>query len=227
MGRIVRNGIRIAIIGPPNAGKSTLMNRLLGMERSIVTPIPGTTRDFIEETAQWKGIPIVFVDTAGMRTTSDPVESIGVERSRDQARSADECWYVYDAAVGWTEHDGQLTSQLGKVRIVGNKSDIAHPTHGEPISAGTGFGVAELLEATMRPYEHVQDGVWINDRHEGSLKNADEAVTSLLNELEGDRPDDLLSVLLSQVIADLGEITGETASTDMIEKIFRGFCIGK
>ncbi len=128
-GMIVRNGYRIAIVGPPNAGKSSLLNALLGEDRSIVTAIAGTTRDYVEEVLEVAGIPVILIDTAGLRSTEDLVETIGIERTRSIASNADEVWYLYDAASGWTPEDDDDRPQAmdRPVIILANKTDLRAP----------------------------------------------------------------------------------------------------
>lgn len=226
VGRILREGFRVAIVGPPNAGKSSLMNALLGSERSIVTEVAGTTRDFVEERLDVDGMVLVLIDTAGLREAVDEVEAIGIQRSQAIAAEADEVWYVYDATIGF---DPETVKSFPRVRLLANKWDLVEtPSHRESlaISARTGFGIQELLVA-------VRAGLWldapvlINTRHAALLRIVQENLTELEAALQSDAPDDLLSVVLNQALFHLGEITGESASPDMLERIFSDFCIGK
>ena len=227
-GRILRRGYRIALVGPPNAGKSSLLNALLGSERSIVTPVPGTTRDFVEERADFAGVPVVLTDTAGLRETEDQVEKLGVSRSREVASAADEVWYVYDGSLGWTAEDAAAAESL-QATVLKNKCDlVVKDGPGKAISATTREGLAELVEGVRSRFEKVgSQGLSINDRHERELRAAHEALQLARQTLEHDQPDDLLSVSLQSAIQSLGRITGETADEDMVTRIFRDFCIGK
>lgn len=224
-GRILRDGLRVAIVGPPNAGKSSLMNALLGTERSIVTDIPGTTRDFVEERLDVQGMVLVLIDTAGIREAADDVEAIGIQRSRALAAHADEIWFVYDALVGFAPSD--LASFGERARLIANKCDLGDPRQGGmAVSARSGTGLDELLQS-LRGAHDLDIGIPINTRHRGLLERVAESLDELQQALAGDAPDDLLSVLLNQAISQLGEITGETAAADMLDRIFRDFCIGK
>lgn len=248
-GRILRKGYEIAIVGPPNAGKSSLLNALLGADRAIVTPIEGTTRDTIEEKVDFDGLPVVLIDTAGLRDTDDPVESIGVQRARAAAARADEIWYVFDATLGWSDADEQAVSDLGgrpssvaehatdalrapSIRLLANKADLiprnARVYGALRVSALTRSGLDQLIKETAEAALHAPTGLpFIQTRHEGPLREAQEALQHALETIRHHRPHDLLSVDLRLALSSLGEITGETASEDMIQRMFRDFCVGK
>jgi tRNA modification GTPase len=225
-GRILREGFRIAIVGPPNAGKSSLLNALLGAERAIVTDTPGTTRDYIEEQADFGGVPVVLIDTAGLRESDDAVESIGVQRSRTVASQADLVWYVYDGSIGTVTED-EVAAFDRPVRLVANKADLGTSGPGLPVSALTGDGLAGLVQEVREQVDLDVAVPLINRRHETILLTARDTLETFEHALENEGADDLLSVLLSQTIIQLGEITGETAAPDMVERIFHDFCIGK
>jgi tRNA modification GTPase len=224
-GRLLREGLRIAIVGPPNAGKSSLLNAILGSERAIVSEIPGTTRDYVEERADFLGYPVVLVDTAGLRETLDPVESIGVQRARAAAANADVIWYVFDATLGVVEAD--LESFDRPVILLANKSDLSAPSMGTAVSAKTRLGLDSLIASTAASFEVSDDAAVVNARQGLLLREAEASLKDALEHLRGDTPSDLLSVLLNECLDRLGQITGETVSTDMLERIFRDFCIGK
>lgn len=223
--RTLRLGLRVAIIGPPNAGKSSLLNAILGTERAIVTEIAGTTRDFVEEQIEIEGYPVVLIDTAGLRDSEDRVEALGIQRSRAIAANADCVWYVYDASIGWTQVDETAAGE--KATIVANKADITCGDKGIPVSAMTGEGIPVLLKSLPLQADIAHREIVINPRHSESLNHARAALETAVITLESDRPPDLISVLLQDALAALGEITGETASPDMIARIFGDFCIGK
>ncbi len=229
-GRILRGGLAIAIVGLPNAGKSSLLNALLGAERAIVTEIPGTTRDTVEELANLGGIPCRLIDTAGLGAPLDPIERIGVDRAKQAAANADLVWYVYDASLGWSALDEALAMESSRPTLVlANKADLG-PVCGPglPISALTGQGIDELVAAV-----HDRIGDWteaeplVNERHAPLLQVAREALLDVVATLESSAPDDLAAVGLMQAARALGEVTGETASPDAIERLFSTFCVGK
>ena len=227
-GKLIRNGFRVAIVGPPNAGKSSLLNALLGEDRSIVTDIPGTTRDYVEEMLEIGGLPVVLIDTAGLRQTNDIVESLGIQRTRAIAADADAVWYLYDASLGWSSEDQSAVDSFDRpVTILANKVDIANPDLGMPISALTRTGLAELLGSLSDNLQTASNGALINLRHKPLLEQARSSMIECESCINNLAPDDLLSVLLTDAASHLGAVTGETATPDMIDRIFHDFCIGK
>jgi len=226
-GQILRRGIRIAIVGQPNAGKSSLLNALLQSDRAIVAPTPGTTRDYIEEKAEIGGLPCILIDTAGLRETSDPIEAFGVTRAHEAIYGSDFVWYVYDAMAGWTEEDERVWGGLGvEALILASKTDLAPAGRGMPISSVTRAGL-DALSQWVQDQTPPLDVSPIRDRHIEPLGRAEAAIRLAQDSLANDLPYDLVATALREAIHALGEITGETASADMIERIFRDFCIGK
>ena len=229
-GRILRHGLKIALVGRPNVGKSSLLNALLQADRSIVSHHPGTTRDFVEERADLAGVPAVLIDTAGLRESEDPVEIEGVERTRKIAAAADLVWYVYDAAEGWhLDDERELAALQRPAQVLANKVDLApNPTWGIPVSAQSGEGLQALgCSLRHRAFGDSPPGLTVGPRATEELKAADSALQEAESTLLAEHPDDLLAVTLRDALAALGRITGETATDDMLERIFRDFCIGK
>ncbi|MCL6643974.1 MAG: tRNA uridine-5-carboxymethylaminomethyl(34) synthesis GTPase MnmE [Dehalococcoidia bacterium] len=242
-GVLYRQGIRTAIVGRPNVGKSSLLNALLGSERAIVTPFPGTTRDTVEETALLGGIPLVLVDTAGIRRTADPVERLGVERSERAIAAADLVLLVVDGSEPLAPDDHAI-ADLARGRptvLVVNKADLPaapgmeRPFAGLPtvhISALTGEGLERLertvLETVLRGRVHAGEVPLVSrPRHAGALKRARAHVAAALEAHRDGWPEDCLAIDVRGAVSALGEITGETVSEDLLAHIFGEFCIGK
>ncbi|MBL8060966.1 MAG: tRNA uridine-5-carboxymethylaminomethyl(34) synthesis GTPase MnmE [Chthonomonas sp.] len=228
-GLLTRQGIAVAIVGPPNAGKSSLLNRLLGADRAIVTPVAGTTRDTIEESAEINGLLVRFIDTAGLRAATDEAEKLGIERSTEAALGADRTWFVYDASIGWGEAEQSEWERLMKPQtIVANKCDLARKSNQDhfAVSALTGEGISSLTN-TLLTLEQAEAAVTINGRHAPLVQRALSSARAAKDVFESPVPDDLAAVHLRDALHALGEITGDTASEDMIDRIFRDFCIGK
>ncbi len=232
-GRLLRQGLRIAIVGPPNAGKSSLLNALLGFDRAIVTDVAGTTRDFVEERLDLGGIPCVLTDTAGLRRTEDQVERQGVDRAHRLAESADRIWYVYDGAAGWTLDDEErLAAWARPTRVLANKCDLA-PLRDPPegallVSAHTRHGLDRLVDdLACELAQTAAETVWINNRHAPLLEQARLSLDAARATLAQDLPYDLAVVHLQSALHELGQVTGETAAEDMLDRVFRDFCIGK
>jgi tRNA modification GTPase len=244
-GQILRRGIRAAIIGRPNAGKSSLLNQLLGHERAIVSPVAGTTRDTIEETANVRGIPVVLVDTAGLREAQDVIEQEGVRRSRASGERAELILHVLDASEPLTAGDETLLREFpGKKRIVVlNKCDL--PRRLDPAAAGapgpaavvevscvTGAGIEALKDAIRAvvwsggiPGESLQ--VMINARHQDALRRAREAVLNSIAALREGRPLEIAALELRIATGAIGEVVGQTTTEDLLDAIFSQFCLGK
>jgi tRNA modification GTPase len=225
--RILRQGLRVAIVGPPNAGKSSLLNAILGSDRAIVTEVPGTTRDFVEEQIELGGFPVVLIDTAGLRESQERVESLGIQRSRAIAANADVIWYVYDASDGWTFDDEEHLKSLPAATIVANKADLTTGERGLPVSAVTREGLPALLQTLNLEADLAHREIAINPRQSELLQQAQGGLETAITTVQSDRPSDLISVLLQDALYALGQITGETAAPDMISRIFSDFCIGK
>lgn len=249
-GRIYREGVRLCIVGRPNVGKSSLLNALLRENRAIVTPIAGTTRDVIEETAHVRGIPLIAIDTAGLRETEDPVERIGVERARAAIETASLLLFVIDASAGWTEEDASIATQITGRRTVWvlNKVDLISPPEIQqmeaitasyrsgsplvPISATEGTG-RELLEETIACLLLGGEGIGVeevmvsNVRHLHALEEARNSLLEAERTTAETLPPDFISIDLRAALDSLGRITGETATEEIIHRIFHDFCIGK
>lgn len=248
-GRLIREGISAAIIGKPNAGKSSLLNALAGSNRAIVTDIPGTTRDIIEEYINVKGIPVRFLDTAGIRSTSDPIETIGVERAQKAALEAELVIVVFDAQTGILPADIEiLTSMKDKKKIVIiNKTDKAQEDEISEIrrrlqEAGTApVVVASMLEGTgMDELFKEIEGLFLvgaidmnnevlvtNVRHRQMLDKAIKSLEAAGAAHEGGLPLDFVTIDIKESAEYLGQITGESVSEDVVREIFSRFCIGK
>jgi tRNA modification GTPase len=221
-GQAVFSGWKIAIVGPPNAGKSSLLNAVLGFDRAIVTPIPGTTRDTLAEKVEISGFPCLLVDTAGLRETPDMVESMGIERALQERESADLVWDVFDASLPAPGSDGDP-----RILLVANKIDLAPAPPGAiGVSCLSGEGLAALIEATSQRLPAAPSSP-VLPRHLPLLEGARDRIREAAETLRSPLPPDLAVVMLQGAVRMLGEITGETAPPDVIEQIFRDFCIGK
>ncbi len=245
-GIIYRYGARAVLLGRPNAGKSSLLNALLRVERAIVTPIAGTTRDTLEETANLGGVPVVLIDTAGITESSDPVERIGVERSRRALATADIALLVLDGSAPLTDEDRLITAlTYGTPTIViFNKCDLpqqldaaavlaSHPTLRAEVTtaATTGHGLVELgatvAQVLLGPVTLTGTTLVTNPRHRDALARAVDGVNTAIKGLEQGLPWDLAAIDMTEAVQALGEITGETVSEDLLAEIFSRFCIGK
>jgi tRNA modification GTPase len=237
-GKMVFGGFTLAILGRPNVGKSSLFNRLLQQERAIVTEIPGTTRDLVSETASIHGIPVKLIDTAGIRTTEDRVESLGVRKSYEALADSDLTLVVLDASGPLEPLDRELlerTAALGKRLVVANKADlpiVAEVPGAWRVSALTGLGVEDLRQgiydaAVPRLAEGQETGFITSVRHEHLLRGALEALGRAREGIEAGIPHEMLLLDLYSALKALDAITGATTVEDILHKIFSTFCIGK
>ena len=244
LGRLVTEGLSVALIGPPNAGKSSVFNQLVEAERAIVTPIPGTTRDLVSERVMLGGIPLRLVDTAGLRETEDTVERIGVERTRSAIADADVVLVVLDAtATPREEAESLLVATDGLRRLViANKTDLEPSPRWlgelglerEPLAVsaleGTGIDTlrSAILEISGGRIGLEQDGILVtNARHHALLLSATGHLESASHALASGFSEEVALVGLHGALGDLGELTGETALDDILNRIFTTFCIGK
>ncbi len=254
-GQLLRRGIRAAIIGRPNAGKSSLLNQLLGHDRAIVSAIPGTTRDTIEETANIRGLPVVFIDTAGLREARDEIEAEGVRRSRQTLHKAEFILHVLDVSEPLTEADENYLAEfagkksilvLNKIDLPGSAEAVASLSNLSPassplaprpsplcrVSCLTGEGIETLKDA-------IKDLVWsgeikaemlevmINSRHQDALNRGRAATVRTLEALRAGATLELAALDLRIAVNAIGEIVGQTTTEDLLDMIFSQFCIGK
>ena len=235
-GRIIKEGIKCAIVGKPNVGKSSILNYLAQSDRAIVTDVAGTTRDVIEESVSINGIPLILSDTAGIHDTDDTVEKIGVEKSKRYIDAADLVIVVIDSAAGIDDEDEAVLRETeNKKRIVlYNKSDISEPDtkEGIAVSAVTGEGMDDLAAEISRlcGLDEIQaeNGTLItNMRHKAALIGADDALYRASEALRAGMPTDIVSIDISAAMDSLGEITGETVRDSVVNDIFHSFCVGK
>lgn len=243
-GKILREGISTAIIGKPNAGKSSLLNVILNEERAIVTDIEGTTRDSIEEYIQIDGIPLKIIDTAGIRKANDEVEKIGVEKSIELAQKSDVIIAIFDINKELDEEDDKIIDLLVNKNaiIILNKTDLESKIDikklenlNKPIvkiSTKTREGIDTLYEEISKLFklkEIANDGETIvsNARHKNIILNSRKNVDKAIKTIEENMPIDIISTCLKEVIEELGKITGETVTEDVISEIFSKFCLGK
>jgi tRNA modification GTPase len=236
-GQVLRQGIRAAIIGRPNAGKSSLLNQLLGHDRAIVTPAPGTTRDTIEETANIRGIPVVFIDTAGLRESTNAIEAEGIRRSHESIAKAELILHVLDASQPLTGEDQKhLDDSAGKKQIlIANKADLP-PQLDLPtaikICCLDGAGIEDLKDA-LRAAAWSGDiradmlPAMINARHHDALRRAREAVEKSIAALRAGETLELAAMELRIAANATGEVVGKTSTEDLLDAIFSQFCIGK
>ena len=239
-GKLIREGIKVALVGRPNVGKSSLFNALIGIDRAIVTEIAGTTRDQLHEKFTINNIPISLIDTAGLRKTSDLVESIGVERSKRLMVDADLVVVLLDGSENLNEEDSEIIRQVGELNhlIVINKCDLKQTTTKDlfgsailKISAKTGEGIDELQKAMVEPFsvENIANaGFLITDaRHYDLLIRAKSEIEKSNSLISDGVSEEITLIGLHNALNYLGEITGETTTEDMLSRIFSTFCIGK
>jgi tRNA modification GTPase len=240
-GIVFRQGVRTAILGRPNVGKSSLLNRLLRHSRAIVTPVPGTTRDTLEEVVNLGGIPFLLIDTAGIVESRDEVEALAVERSRKAVEQADFVLFVVDASEPLTESDEKLMDLLAdkEVIVAANKSDLPPragvdelPWLWASTSALTGAGIPELekgmVNAVLGGRVITSDARMVtNPRHKEALQRAERHVVQAIASAEEGLAEDFVTIDLAAAVNALGDITGETVTEELLETIFSRFCIGK
>lgn len=245
-GKILKEGVKIAIIGSPNAGKSSLLNSMLKEERAIVTDIAGTTRDIIEEQISIEGIPFKVIDTAGIRDAKDKIEQIGIEKSKKAANEADVILAVFDSSVPLNDEDREILNLLKhkKSIIVLNKTDLKQVVNKEcteihdvnteviNISLKNNEGLEKIYESLVKMFNlnqiNLDNELTItNIRHQELINKAIESTRMALNDLNNSMPIDIISINIKEVLEHLGEITGDNVSEDIIKSIFAKFCLGK
>lgn len=244
-GHVWREGASLAIVGRPNVGKSSLLNALLRRERAIVTDIPGTTRDVLEESLSLQGVPFRVVDTAGIRETADVVEAIGVERSRKTLAEADVVLLVVDLAAGVQPEERELAAEVGDrpLVVVGNKRDLL-PEGADPsgvlaalagpsvaVAAATGAGLADLermlVERALGAEAAAVSPTTINARHRQALERAKASLVRALDSARAVMPGDFVAIDLKEAVAAMGEVTGDAIADEVIDQVFAQFCVGK
>lgn len=245
-GKILKEGVKIAIIGSPNAGKSSLLNSMLKEERAIVTDIAGTTRDIIEEQISIEGIPFKVIDTAGIRDAKDKIEQIGIEKSKKAANEADVILAVFDSSVPLNDEDREILNLLKhkKSIIVLNKTDLKQIVNNEckeiqdvnteviNISLKNKEGLEKIYESLVKMFNlnqiNLDNELTItNIRHQELINKAIESTRMALNDLNNSMPIDIISINIKEILEHLGEITGDNVSEDIIKRIFAKFCLGK
>lgn len=245
-GKILKEGVKIAIIGSPNAGKSSLLNSMLKEERAIVTDIAGTTRDIIEEQISIEGIPFKVIDTAGIRDAKDKIEQIGIEKSKKAANEADVILAVFDSSVPLNDEDREILNLLKhkKSIIVLNKTDLKQIVNNEckeiqdvnteviNISLKNNEGLEKIYESLVKMFNlnqiNLDNEITItNIRHQELINKAIESTRMALNDLNNSMPIDIISINIKEILEHLGEITGDNVSEDIIKSIFAKFCLGK
>lgn len=238
-GRMLREGVRTAIVGRPNVGKSSLLNALLGEDRAIVTDLPGTTRDTIEEVLAINGLPLVIVDTAGIRHPKDKAEEFAVRRAKREIGEAELVLVVIDSSRPISAEDKIVLKETSdKKRIlVYNKTDLKTKAkmigkEAKKVSAITGKGIGRLKEGILKiaGWQNSQgalNGWMINQRHRESLLRAKEAIKEAGKSAKAGAPQDLISIDLKEAAERLGEIDGTTVSDEIVDNIFKHFCVGK
>ena len=244
-GKLMKEGIKTVIVGKPNAGKSSLLNLLVGEERAIVTEIAGTTRDILEETIVLHGISLRMIDTAGIRDTDDVVEKIGVKKAVENAKDADLILYVVDSSVPLDENDKEIIELLKdkKAIVILNKMDLQQQVTEEDLKEKTNHPVVavsakeeegiEFLEAKIKEmfFEgnlSFNDEIYItNMRHKAALEDAKRSLELVENSIEMQMPEDFFSIDLMNAYEALGSIIGESVGEDLVNEIFSKFCTGK
>jgi tRNA modification GTPase len=259
-GRILREGITAALIGRPNVGKSSLLNALLKMDRAIVSSVPGTTRDVIDESVNIAGLPMRLIDTAGLRPTEDSIEEEGIRRTKEALEHADLILFVMDGSVEVTEEDRRLLSDHGKGRclILVNKSDLSQKTNIPEIvnivspsegmdnckvegdhddlvvrlSAKTGLGIDSLKEKIRSifmtgNFESREGPTVTHLRHKAGLAQACESIGQSLRSIQKGMDGECIALDMRAALDSLGEITGTVSTDDILDRVFRDFCIGK
>jgi tRNA modification GTPase len=244
LGNVIRNGVQVAIIGKPNAGKSTLLNTLLNENRAIVSEIAGTTRDTIEEIINIEGILFRLIDTAGIRASTNEIESIGIEKSYEKMRAADIVMYIFDCAQETTEQlmrqQQQLIAENKNYILVGNKLDLMNAD--DIIKK---FENTDVLFISAKEHTHVnllkkdlvdkvtsgeldhENIIITNARHFEALQKVNDALTDIRKGMDDKIPGDLIALDIRRCLHYLGEITGQITNEDQLDYIFSKFCIGK
>lgn len=245
-GKIIKNGIKTAIIGKPNAGKSSLLNAILNEDRAIVTDIEGTTRDTIEEFVNINGIPLKVIDTAGIRKATDEVERIGIEKSREIANSADLVIAIIDASKELTKEDEEILEIVKNKKsiIILNKIDLKQKiTKDNPylleaskdiieLSTITNVGLDELYEKITQLFNlnqiNLDNEILItNVRHKNLISKSIHDIEKTKQTINDNMPTDIIAIFIKEILEDLGQITGEEITEDIINEIFAKFCLGK
>jgi tRNA modification GTPase len=245
-GNVLRDGLKVAVVGRPNVGKSSLLNCLVKKERAIVTATPGTTRDSIEETLSIKGIPIVLVDTAGLHDTDDPIETIGIQKTIENINGADLVLFMVEAHCSLTAADHKIFEQLGdkprivvlnKIDLVGAGNCIDLPDRWKPndsvqISALYDHGIGPLKNLIFetgfgkKPID-LQEGIIPNLRQKLLLEDSVRAAEAVGRQLDDGIPVELVAIDLQEAIDALGQVIGSSVKVDLLDQIFSRFCIGK